>query len=657
MRRGSRAIAVAVAALATVSLPAVAQAAPKCTGAPSRACLLPFPNDQALTVKDRHTPTGRRLHLRRSAMPANADGVRIDPTDYNRADGFSPGQPIVLRVPGLGSDKALKRSRIVPVGDLAQYKRRDQPVLLLDARTGKRQIVWAELDANAKSKRMLLINPAKNLANGRRYVVVLRNLRTGHGRRIHTAKGFHVPKRLRSTLRKARVSRGHSLYLAWDFTVASTRSLTGRALAIRDDAFKQLGDTDLSDGRITGSAPAHTITSVTDYTPQANPRLARTIEGTVAVPCYLDKQGCVPGAKFDLRSGRPGTLPRRIPGNVVQAPFRCNVPRVATPDTPARISLYGHGLLGKRTEIDAGNVQDFSAEHDITFCATPWAGFAADDIPTAITALADLSKFPAIPDGSQQGFLNALYLGRLMAHPQGLAADPAFQSGGRPVIDPAHLYYDSNSQGAIFGGALTALAPDFTRAVLGVPGMRFSVLLPRSKDFDTYRLVFDPAYPDRSTQPLVLSLIQLLWDRGEGNGYANQMTTRTLPDTPAHTVLLHPAVGDHQVSTVTADIEARTIGARKTPHELAAGRSPDRRPLYGIRTIGGFPYKGSAIVYWDSGGPLQPQTNTAPREGEDPHEHPRATPAARNQKSAFLQPDGKVIDVCGGMPCRSAAHP
>src|SRR5204863_271740 len=33
------------------------------------------------------------------------------------------------------------------------------------------------------------------------------------------------------------------LFLAWDFTTASTQNVTGRLLAIRDDAFAQLGET------------------------------------------------------------------------------------------------------------------------------------------------------------------------------------------------------------------------------------------------------------------------------------------------------------------------------------------------------------------------------------------------------------------------------
>jgi hypothetical protein len=46
-------------------------------------------------------------------------------------------------------------------------------------------------------------------------------------------------------------------------------------------------------------------------------------------------------------------------------------------------------------------------------------------------------------------------------------------------------------------------------------------------------------------------------------------------------------------------------------------------------------------------------TNLPPREGEDPHGDPRADPDARRQKSEFLQPDGAVVDVCDGAPCRA----
>ena len=192
-------------------------------------------------------------------------------------------------------------------------------------------------------------------------------------------------------------------------------------------------------------------------------------------------------------------------GNVAQAPFQCNVPRVAF-GSPSRIALYGHGLLGSHTQIEEDNIQNMSAEHDFTFCATDWAGMSSADIPNAIQILRDVSKFPSLADRLQQGIVNTLYLGRLLAHPQGLAANAAFQgAGGAKLLDTSELYFDSNSQGAILGGLATAVAPDWRRAVLGVATMNYGTLLPRSVDFDTYNIIFKPAYPDGGTRRLARS--------------------------------------------------------------------------------------------------------------------------------------------------------
>ena len=62
-------------------------------------------------------------------------------------------------------------------------------------------------------------------------------------------------------LRKASVKR-RNLYLAWDFTVSRDENIAQRMLHIRDDAFAQLGDTNLSDGVVQGTAPPFTVDSV-----------------------------------------------------------------------------------------------------------------------------------------------------------------------------------------------------------------------------------------------------------------------------------------------------------------------------------------------------------------------------------------------------------
>ena len=92
-----------------------------------------------------------------------------------------------------------------------------------------------------------------------------------------------------------------------------------------------------------------------------------------------------------------------------------------------------------------------------------------------------------------------------MRHDDGLSAPPRSRAAeATRCSTPSDLAFDGNSQGGIMGGAATAVAQDWTRAVLGVPGMNYSLLLRRSVDFDTYAAILDPAYPDPVEQNLGL---------------------------------------------------------------------------------------------------------------------------------------------------------
>ena len=317
--------------------------------------------------------------------------------------------------------------------------------------------------------------------------------------------------------------------------------------------------------------------------------------------------------------------------------------------------------------------RSWARRHNFVICATDVIGFSTGDVPNIITnILPQLGNFPELTDRVQQGHLNELFLGRLMIHADGFLSDAAFhvdpgdvESAG--VLDPARLYYNGNSQGGILGGSLTAVAPDFTRATLGVPAMNYSVLLNRSIDFDTYKLFLDPAYPSPLRQQLALSMIQMLWDRSEANGYAHRMTDDPLPSTPPHEVLLNVAFGDHQVTTWQADVEARTIGAQAHEPVVYDGRWPGVDVLWDVPRIDSYPYTGSAIVYWDSGpvredpvnpgqeiGTDVPPVGNLPNEtGEDPHGDPRVAPDEMQMVSDFLQPDAQslITDTCAPLAC------
>jgi hypothetical protein len=645
-------------------------------------CLQPFPNDY-FTVPDASTDTGRRVNFDITAMPRNVAGNPIRPDEWNRNDGFSPGQEIVTKVPGLDTQQALANTGAVPITDIARTYDTNAPVVVINADTHQRHLIWTEVDANPANPAdaNLIIRPAVNWDEGGHYIVALRRLKDTNGNPIKPQAEFRKYLDTRPTSDPAvEARRPHmdeifkilrqsgigtrDLFLAWDFTVASKRNLSERALFLRDQAFAALGDTNLADLQVQGTAPTYQVTQTTDYTPCGtdgcqsgeDDLIARKVDGNFTVPCYLDAPGCPPGSRFAYAPG--SSVPQPIPGNTQLANFTCIIPRSSVDGATinaVRPSLYGHGLLGSASEVTAGNVKAMANEHRFMFCATDWSGMSTQDLPNIGSILADLSNFSSLPDRAQQGFVNFMYLGRLMIHRDGFAKDPAFRftKGGvsQKIIDTRRLFYDGNSQGGIMGGSLTALAPDFNRAVLGVPGMNYSTLLRRSVDFDQYAVVLYQNYPNELERPLILSLMQMLWDRGEADGYAHHMTTDPLPNTPAHTVLLHEAFGDHQVANVATEVEARTIGASIRVPALDPGRSSDVNPYYGIPAIPSYPFAGSAYIVWDSGSPTPPTTETPPRAGADPHSHPRNTAIARLQKNQFLRINGTVLDTCGPTPC------
>ncbi|CAN5312913.1 hypothetical protein BH23ACT9_BH23ACT9_31620 [soil metagenome] len=701
-------------------LPDAVQQALGCDPTDPSLCLLPFPND-AFTVADADSTTGRRIAFLPTAMPRNGtdltagslggEGKPTDPTEWNRNNGFSPGQAVLALVPGLDlhqtwgtadrptSDVGLNEPGWFDhrdhLADIGLYTDPDAPIVILNADTGERHPFWSELDTHVGAtddRRALILRPAANYDDGGRYIVALRNLRDGDGdvipaggafaaHRDGTATGARAAhlQGVLDTLEEAGIGR-EDLYLAWDFTVASSENLTGRMLSIRDDAFGRiLGDTDLSDLRVEGDSPDFNVDGVTEATDNwtdslgvARTQQYRVINGRVTVPNYLDRVQQIenqrdpqrlpfdvplPGSRF-LTSPLDGAdaLPIQNPLlPTVRVPFRCHVP---VGEGPSHGTLYGHGLLGTRDQI--GDVR-WPRRFGFAGCALDFWGMSSGDIPTVAAILADLSNFPSLPDRAQQGFLNFLVMGRAMVHPEGLVTDPAFQDADASpllVVDEGQgteLFYDGNSQGGIMGGAVIAVSPDVSRGILGVPGMNYSTLLNRSVDWEgAYGEVYYATYQDPVERQLGIQLIQMLWDRGEANGYANRMTTDPLPNTPAHDLMLQVAFSDHQVANVAAEVWARSIGAPIMVPGLPEGRHWEMDPYFADTAT--YPHQGSALVYWDSGNATPPNGNVPPTHSRDPHGDPRNEPAGGWQEAHFLL-TGEMADVCGGGDYLTRRHP
>jgi len=339
------------------------------------------------------------------------------------------------------------------------------------------------------------------------------------------------------------------------------------------------------------------------------------------------------------------------------AAFDCEIPKAATADHPGHVGLYGHGLFGSSIEVYASAVPQFSNAYDYVFCGTDWYGLSSDSLALATTVVSNFGGFPSLAASLMQSLIDMEVLGRLMDSPKGFANNPAFQNAAhQPLIKPTSgLVYYGNSEGGIMGGAFIALSTEVRRAVLGVPGLDYAVLLSRSADFLPFLGPLNTAYPSKATQQLGFDLVQMLWDRAEADGYAEQMTGG-LPGTPSHQVLLEEAFGDHQVANIMTETEARTIGAAIREPALAKGRSNERAPFWDLPPLR-HGSTGPALIVWDSGVPPAPTTDTPPTKGPDPHDTvPRTVPAFWRQMNTFFT-TGKIMNLCGSGPCKAPYPP
>jgi hypothetical protein len=733
-------------------------------------CLLPFPNDYFTVAAAPGSPqsvskggTGRRVNFNPLAMPRNTAGKPVDPTEWNRNDGFSPGQMILAYVPGLAVEDNGSVTGAVPIMDVSKARAADAPIFVIDAATGERQLVWAEIDLNANlllipaapeagtfgdnierpahdGRAALIIRPAKNFLEGHRYIVALRNLKNEAGENLVPNAGFRVCRGdVESTLREATPVKErcdhveelmdtlalfegagfdrNELYLTWDFTVASAKNDIGRLAHMRDDAFKSLSTnpaandcTQYSEGAPC-TAPKFTVDKIT---PNPQSGIARRIEGTLTVPSYvvpseptpLDnpetaavmRQFCatLPAdapQEFhdgcdDLLSGIAlgATLPpNRLFYNPADAPnpndpagsrygdglpdrvggvaemktrFICQIPEKALTEGPSRAGIYGHGLLDSRVAVTYDGVPDLSREHNFMFCAVDLFGFSTGDLVNVASSLVDLSNFPVVPDGSQQGLLNYIFLARLLRDANGFAADPAFQNNGAPLFDRREVFYDGNSQGGIVGAAVLAISKDVNRGVLGSLGMNYSTLLQRSKDFDEFSTPLYLSYTDPLDRAFLFSMMQMLWDRSENNGYAEHLTTKSsVEGGQVDAVLLNPMYGDQQVTMWSAAVMSRTMGI-PVDYDMVtrAGKThPDLMPGYPLPPVnyavadGGanFSATTSALVQWADVRTAEPVPtgNIAHRAGRDPHDDSAKKAAGRCAKAHFLHRSGRLLDI------------
>ncbi len=537
-------------------------------------CLLPWPSSQFL-VADPSTETGRRIELPEGEMPANSamPPVAVAAGAWNTRDGFSAMTSMMVRIEGQIDDSVLPSWRAID-RSLDEHS----PTLLLDVTNLDAPVAvrhFAEiqtsdvLDPVDAAFTTLYIRPAARLEEIHHYVVAVRRLEhSGHTRprssvtfaalRDGTVTDSPALEARRSIferdvfgplLRTNHVDRSE-LIVAWDFWTGSGPTAWGDLVAMRDQAFE-------------GVDSLRCTITVPDY-PPADPSM-RVVEGTFDVPYFMDAD-CAPGHLLvDLETDhlqRAGGVPMRH--GICQARFAALLPNSIAGAPSVPLVEYGHGLRNTFEEVAIAGVVPpvLAATHSIGI-ATDAYGLSASDTTAIIFALQELSDFRTIDDRVLQGVIAQLVLPHVFAH--ACAGLPDLHASGLN-IDGAHVRWIGNSQGAIMGPTIAALEPPSSRMdrlALGVGGISYPIMLPRSCDWPMLEGILIAAYPSRIDRDLLMVMFASHWDLFEGATFAPHIAGALAPlpgsDTNLPDVLYQIAVNDPGTPEVSGEMAARTM--------------------------------------------------------------------------------------------------
>lgn len=602
------------------------------------ACMLPFPSAY-------YQADNGQLNLPPAALPISngrtsngGEPVALNPASWSRLDGFSPSGALSVYFP-----ERVDPATLVPHTDLAASLAATASTALVDMTSGQRVLHFAEVDVTATGDRpqVLIIRPMVRLIPGHRYAVAVTTAaRAVGGGALTVPPGFAAvrsgstagdPRLARvagrytdifAALERAGIQRA-SLALAWDFTTASERWLTGPVLAMRDAALTMVGERGIG-------------FNILQVEEDFNVNILRRITGTIRVPTFIT------GSGDDARISRgPDGTPQFV--RVIDVPFTAMVPRVAATRGPLPLILFGHGLLGSAVgelggPMDTGNyMQHFLNEQGFVVIATNWTGLSFPDVTTALHALSDFNYFPAIADQLQQSLVNAMVLFRTGRAQFG--EHMAFQVNGRAAFDPARAYYFGISLGGIMGTSFMGYSPDCTRGVLNVPGGNWGLLLQRSSNFALYSVAFND-YESPAERQVLINLAQSLFDPSDPVNAAPHLLADRLAGVPEKNVLFQEAVDDAQVNNLATEMMLR--GAN-VPLLTPSARTP-----YGFMTTAG--PAPSALTIWDEHPTPAPPGTNQPAMNNPTHGSARAIPELVRQITTFLAPAGQVTATCDG-PC------
>ena len=599
-------------------------------------CLLPFPSSAFLN-SDSGTITGYRLDIDGEAIPDSASAESEDFHMLNSKDGHSPSSQIFTTFTSIPDISGLASQDSIPSSLLPGHNS-----LVLNMDTGQIVEHWVEISARTQEGEQTLVHvrTIRGLDHNTQYAVAFRSLTDESGDTIPPFPGFKALRdglvtnnqqieSLRSSYESMFSSLSEigyerqNLTSAWWFHTASSQSIMGDIISMRNNATQLLGEDGIGCN----------ITAVNENYAEDNTTLRR-ISGTITTPHYLESTY----PPTPMTRSEDGTPRFNFLTEVV---FTITIPKSAADDSqPAPLVVLGHGFMGDGEGM-VTEARGWANEYGFATIGTDFKGWSSDgDFGAYTFAFLNPNYLQHQSERLQQSLINHL---AMIITIKGVCSDlPEFYHNGVNLVDTTDIDYMGVSLGGIRGPSMLSLIQEIDRGVLWVGGSSFSFIAERSTQYTQFEELFSSSLSYESTmdRSIIIALMQSMWDTTEPETYLPFVDGGMEGELHPYEILYVVSINDAQVTTLSADRASRTSGipvlSNSTYHP------------YGVEVVDA-PISGSGIVYFDGGFPAVPSGNIqGPMEYHSlAHNQVLFYDPAMEVANDFLL-SGEITDTCSG---------
>ena len=596
-------------------------------------CMLPFPSD-AFLVDDDSTNTGKRISYSANTIPSSGTVSQINLPIINQIDGASPNTQIMTAF-----DTDPDVSQMAGQYSIEKSLETGHPSMIINQNTGELIPHWTEIDIRSDESEPSIIHlrTIKALDHNTSYVILFTDLKDSDDNYIVAPVGFAALRdnvitnspdiedrrtdfqELFIWIEENTDRSISSLQTAWVFNTASTESIIGPLLSMRNDALERIGENGIG----------CTVESNEEVLDEDGNRSHWMLTGTYTAPQYTE-------------SFYPPTLIRRTsdtdrtPVFVEnrEIPFWLVIPNTAV-SNPADLTIWGHGFLGTG---DTSGLYGWANQNNAAMLGTSFYGWSSDDIISIEYAVLDMEKFQHQAERLEQSMINQVVMIKSF---MGVCADlPELHHNDSSLIDNSNPVYTGYSNGAIRGPSIIGLSPDLNRGVLWAGGSSFSHIIERCTQYDRFHFIFasEYGYSSQLDRAVAISIMQSLWDSVESDTFLSLREEGYLDQVEPYELMTLFSIGDLQISNISSSRMMRTANI---PILDSSTIIP-----YGIDVVNET-HQGSVGVFFDGGYIHAPDGNEY---GEEPHPAHNAIGAlkiARDMAFAYLQMQD-ILDTCNG---------